>query len=76
MKTMKCTCKTKTSEFRDQTGDLENGYLKNANFSCVNTEKWIHTFDTDVPIILSRNVSKIFTSTSINTKLHFYSTLC
>ena len=39
----------KTSESGDQTGDLENGYLKNANFSRVNKEKWIHTFDTDVP---------------------------
>ena len=33
----------------DQTGDLNNGYFKNANFSCVNTEKQIHNFDTDVP---------------------------
>ena len=39
----------KTSESGDQTRDLENEYLKNANFSCVNTEKWIHTFDTDTP---------------------------
>ena len=38
------TFKTKASESGDQTGDLEN-----ANFPLVNTEKQIHTFDTDVP---------------------------
>ena len=36
----------KTSESGDQTGDLENRYLKNANFLRVNTGKRIHTFDT------------------------------
>ena len=30
-------------------GYFENRYLKNANFSCVDTEKQIHTFDTNVP---------------------------
>ena len=39
----------KTSESGDQTRDLENEYLKNTNFSCVNTEKQTHAFDTDVP---------------------------
>ena len=38
-----------TSESGDQTGDLENGDLKNTIFSHVNTQKRIHTFDTDVP---------------------------
>ena len=35
--------KTETFESGDLSRDLENGYLKTANFSRVNTQKWIHT---------------------------------
>ena len=49
-----------------------NGYLKIANFSCVNTEKQIYLlwYRCTFAFILARNFSKSPTLTSINTKLH------
>ena len=48
---MKVHLKTETPENKDLSGVFEDGYLKNANFSCVCIEKQIQTFDTDIHVM-------------------------